>query len=140
MKVARTFAVVLLLAGMLRGLAGQAQSASPSPSPTPSSSPTPSEAVKRSVVISAGVAEGLRLKYVQPEYPREAIKKHIKGNVFLQATIDREGNTTNIRVVKGDPILAQSAIKAVRQWKFKAFVLNGETVEAKTQFTIKYHM
>ena len=82
----------------------------------------------------------MRLHYVQPEYPREARKKHIAGDVILQATIDRQGNVANIVPVSGDPILVKSAVKAVSQWKYRPYVLNGELVEVETMFTIKYHM
>jgi outer membrane biosynthesis protein TonB len=120
MNVARTLAVALLLAGLLRGFAMQDQSASPSPtpsaSPAPSPSPTPNEAAKpKRVRLSSEVADGLRLHYVLPEYPREARKKHIAGDVVLHAIIDRQGKITNILVVSGDPILVKSAIKAVNQ-------------------------
>ena len=105
-----------------------------------SASPTPSVAKPQKVRISSGVAEGMRLHYVQPEYPREARKQHISGDVVLQATIDRKGNVRNIAVVEGDPILVKSAVKAVSQWKYRPYVLNGELVEVETMFTIKYHM
>jgi protein TonB len=61
----------------------------------------------------------LKIHDVQPEYPKEAKKKHISGDVLLQATIDHEGRLGNLRVVSGDPILAESAVKAVKQWKYK---------------------
>jgi periplasmic protein TonB len=139
MKIVRAVAVVVLLAGFLRGFVLQNQAASPTSTPAPS--PTPSgPATPKKIRVSSGVAEGLRVRYVPPEYPQEAREKHISGDVFLQVTIDRQGNSTNIRAVSGDPILVKSAIKAVSQWKYRPYVLNGEAVEVETAVTIKYHM
>jgi protein TonB len=143
MKAARTLAVVLLLAA-LRGFAMQDQPASPSPTPSPSPtaspSPTPSVAKPQKVRISSGVAEKSKIHDVQPVYPWDARVNHITGDVVLQATIDREGNVQNLKPVSGDPILVKSAIKAVSQWKYRPYRLNGEPVEVETQITIKYHM
>lgn len=77
---------------------------------------------------------------VEPVYPWDARVNHITGDVVLQATIDRQGNITNLRAVKGDPILVKSAVKAVSQWKYHPYVLNGEVVEVETTVLIKYHM
>jgi protein TonB len=144
MNVVRNLAVVLLLAGLLRGFAMQDQSTSPtptpSPSPTASASPTPSVAKPKKVRVSSGVAEGMKIHDVQPVYPRDARVNHITGDVVLQATIDRQGNIQDLRPVSGDPILVKSAVKAVSKWKYRPYVLNGEVVEVETQITVRYHM
>ena len=140
-------AVVVLLAGSSCGFAYQDQSASPSPTPTPSptASPSPSPngppgpGTKR-VRISSGVAEGLIRHKVDPVYPQKARENHITGDVLLKAVIDRQGNITNIELVRGDPILAESAIKAVKQWKYRPYILNGEAIEAETTVKIQYYM
>jgi periplasmic protein TonB len=90
--------------------------------------------------ISSGVAEGLKTHTVNPTYPREAREKGIQGDVILQATIDTKGNIASLRPVKGDPILADASIEAVKQWKYKPYVLNGEPVEVETTILIKFHM
>src|SRR5690348_3264373 len=90
--------------------------------------------------ISSGVAEGLKTYHVDPTYPREARDKGIQGDVILQATIDTKGNITSLKAVKGDPILADASIEAVKQWKYKPFLLNGEPVEVETTIKIVFHM
>jgi TonB family protein len=90
--------------------------------------------------VSSGVAEQLKIHDVQPVYPWDARVNHITGTVLLQATIDQQGNTANIVAVQGDPILIKSAIKAVSQWKYRPFVLNGKPVEVETTIKIQYHM
>ena len=137
--------VVVLLVGSLWGFAYQDQSASPSPTPTPSPTASPSPngppgpGTKR-VRISSGVAEGLIRHKVDPVYPQKARENHITGDVLLKAVIDRQGDITNIELVRGDPILAESAIKAVKQWKYRPYILNGEAIEAETTVKIQYYM
>jgi protein TonB len=139
-------AVVVLLAGSLCGFAGQDQSASPSPTPTPSPTATPSPSRKgfvpgtNRIRISSGVADSLIRHKVDPVYPREARKNYITGDVLLRIIIGREGTVTNLEVVQGDPILVESAVKAVKQWKYRPFILNGEAIEAETTVKIQYHM
>ncbi|HZD95053.1 MAG TPA: energy transducer TonB, partial [Candidatus Sulfotelmatobacter sp.] len=65
---------------------------------------------------------------------------HIQGDVTLQATISKNGVIENLRAVNGHPILIQAALDAVRQWKYKAYILNGEAVEVETTIQVKFHM
>ena len=90
--------------------------------------------------VSSGVAEGLKTHTVDPKYPKEARDKGIEGDVILQATIDTKGNIANLNAVKGDPILADAAIEAVKQWKYKPFLLNGEPAEVETTILVKFHL
>jgi len=94
----------------------------------------------RKIKISSGIAEGLIKHKVNPKYPREARDKRIQGDVILQATIDTKGNAGNLRPVQGDPILADAAIEAVKQWKYKPYVLNGEPVEVETTIKVMFRM
>ena len=139
-------AVVVLLAGFSWGLAGQNESALPSPTPTSSPTPAPSPSLywpapgAKKIRISSGVANSLLRHKVDPVYPLDAKTKHIAGDVILQATIDPQGNVTNLAVVQGDPILAKSALKAVKQWKYKPYTMNGQVFEAETTIKIQYYM
>jgi len=90
--------------------------------------------------ISSRVAEGLKIYNVDPTYPREARDKGIQGDVILQATIDTRGNIGNVYPVKGDPILVEASIEAVKQWKYKPYVWNGEPVEVETTILVKFHL
>lgn len=90
--------------------------------------------------VSSGVAEGLKTHDVTPKYPREARDKGIQGDVLLQATIDTKGNITKLNPVRGDPILVEASIKAVKQWRYKPYVLNGEPVEVETTIRIVFHL
>jgi protein TonB len=65
---------------------------------------------------------------------------HVQGAVILDATISREGSISNLKVVKGDQVLAHAAIEAVRQWRYKPYYLDGKPVEVQTQITINFKL
>jgi TonB family protein len=75
---------------------------------------------------------------VQPKYPVEAKKAGIQGKVVLRAIIDKEGNVTNLKVDSGPKELRQSSLDAVRQWKYKPYLLNGQPVAVATTVNIYY--
>ena len=50
----------------------------------------------------------------------------------------REGTIENLQVVSGHPLLVRAAIEAVRQWRYRPYVLNGEPVEVETQVTVNF--
>jgi TonB family protein len=88
--------------------------------------------------VSQGVSQELLIKRVQPEYPQAAIALHAHGAVQIEATINKEGNVINPKVLRGDPVLARAAIDAVRQWRYKPYYLDGDPVEIQTQITINF--
>jgi TonB family protein len=139
-KTAKLIAAILLGSSLHCALG--LQNPSPTPMPTPSPTPGAAEAPKRpiKVRVSSNVAQGRLIHQVNPVYPREARKKHIQGDVVLQTTIDREGNVADLKVVSGEPILADAAVEAVKQWQYKPYLLNGDPVEVETQVIIRFHM
>lgn len=94
--------------------------------------------VKVLVRASPGVLNGTVVHKVNPAYPEEARAKHIQGPVILRVLVDPAGNVASINVQKGDPILAEAAQKAVQQWKFKPFTVNGEPVEVESTVTLNF--
>ena len=90
--------------------------------------------------ISMGVADGLSLRKVKPSYPEEARTKHIYGDVILRVAIDKQGNVISTNVMSGDPLLAEAAVNAVKQWKYKPYLLNGEPVELDTSIKIQFRL
>jgi protein TonB len=81
------------------------------------------------------------LKYkVQPEYPQEAIEERIEGTVRLHAVIGRDGSVAQLELVSGHPALASSAMDAVRQWKYRPTLLNGEPVEVDTTIDVIFSL
>jgi protein TonB len=90
--------------------------------------------------VSSGVANSLKTHDVQPHYPREAQEQGIQGDVLLNATIDSKGNLANLKVVQGDPVLVKAAVDAVKKWKYRPFILNGEPVDVDTTIKIQFHL
>ncbi len=98
----------------------------------------PKVATPQKVRVSQGVSEGLLLHKVTPNYPALAKQARIQGSVVLQATIGKDGSIQNLRVLSGHPMLTQSALDAVKQWKYKPYLLNGEAVEVETTVQVNF--
>ena len=75
---------------------------------------------------------------VNPAYPPEAKKARIFGAVLLDVVIGKDGQPESIRVAKGPHELQESAIDAVRQWRWQPYLLNGEPIEVNTTITVVY--
>jgi protein TonB len=95
------------------------------------------EASKK-VNISAGIAVGLLTKKTAPVYPAIARNAHVSGTVVIQATISRTGSVENLRVVSGPTMLRQSAQDAVKTWRFRPYLLDGEPVEVETTVNVTF--
>src|ERR1700716_587883 len=98
----------------------------------------PRVATPQRVRVSQGVTQGLLLRKIQPSYPPLARQARIQGSVLLQAEISQDGSIQNLRLISGHPMLAPAAIEAVKQWKYKPYILNGEPVEVETQITVNF--
>ncbi len=110
---------------------GTLQSASPTKNSTaPGSSPS-----AQRVRISQGVAAALLVTKVQLVYPRDA---RIQGSVVLKAQISETGDVTSLELISGHPMLAPAAIDAVKQWKYRPYLLNGTAVAVETQITVNF--
>ena len=75
---------------------------------------------------------------VEPQYPEQALVQHVQGTVLLDVLMNRQGAVQNILLVSGDPLLADAAIAAVRQWRFKPQIVNGRAVESETRVTLRF--
>ncbi len=96
------------------------------------------KAAPQRVRVSQGVTQGLLIRKIQPTYPPLARQARIQGSVLLQAEISKEGAIQNLRLISGHPMLAPAAIEAVKQWRYKPYILNGEPVEVETQITVNF--
>ncbi len=88
--------------------------------------------------MSAGVMNGMLVRRVQPDYPDIAKRMRLSGTVLLRATIGTDGEVHEAEVVSGSPILADAALKAVRQWRYRPTLLDGEAVEVETEITVNF--
>ena len=100
----------------------------------------PKVATPQRVRVSLGVSQGLLIKKVTPNYPPLARQARIQGQVLLQAEISKEGTIQNLQLISGHPMLAPAAIEAVKQWRYKPYLLNGEPVAVETQVVVNFSL
>src|SRR5580704_17469187 len=104
----------------------------------------PAVVVKREVPtklsISSGVMVGNLLEKTMPQYPAVARVAGIQGVVVLQATISQNGLIQNLRVISGPPMLQRAAMDAVRSWRYKPYLLNGDPVEVETTVNVVFNL
>ena len=82
--------------------------------------------------------EGNLILRIQPDYPSLAQTGENPGEGRLRAMISREGAIENLQVLSGHPMLVRAAVEAVRQWRYRPYLLNGEPVEVETEVTVKF--
>ena len=82
-----------------------------------------------------------RIHNVQPVYPELARRARLAGIVILEATIDREGDVTNVTVLRGLGLgLDDAAVSAVSQWKYTPTFYNGRPVEILLTVTVQFQL
>ena len=118
--------------GQLGGVIGSVISSSNSLAAVPKFVPTTPTRVR----ISGGVTKGLLIQRVEPTYPTLARAARVQGDVILSAVIDTNGQIQNLQLVSGHPMLVPAAIAAVKQWRYKPYLLNGQPVEVETTITV----
>jgi TonB family protein len=81
------------------------------------------------------------IEKVNPKYPEEAKKEGVQGKVIVEATLGTDGKVAKVKVVnEADPRLAQAALDAVKQWRFKPMQKDGKPVEVKTTVTLSFRL
>jgi protein TonB len=87
---------------------------------------------------TSSVLEGSLVRRVLPTYPYAAKIAHVQGPVVLAATISRAGAIEDLHALSGHPLLVGAAIEAVRQWRYRPYILNSEPIEVETQITVNF--
>jgi protein TonB len=99
----------------------------------------PKMATPSRIRVSQGVTAGMKIHDVSPQYPQMAKIARVQGPVVLAAVIGKDGAIQNLRVVStASPLLNQSALDAVKQWRYRPYILNGEPVEVDTTITVNF--
>jgi protein TonB len=88
------------------------------------------------VRISGGVTKGLLIHREEPVYPTLARAARVQGEVVLSAVISPTGQIENLQLVSGHPMLVPAAMAAVKTWRYKPYLLNGQPVEVETSITV----
>jgi periplasmic protein TonB len=97
-------------------------------------------AVRIAPIRISHMSEGDVIRKVLPTYPPLARGARIQGQVILQAVISKQGTIENLRLVTGHPMLVPAAIEAVRQWRYRPYILNNDPVEVETQITVNFSL
>jgi protein TonB len=105
-----------------------------------SSLPSPQPALAKPPRVSTGVAQPVLVHRVEPMYPAMAKQTGIQGAVVLDAVVDTTGKVAQVRVVKGNSLLAAAAVQAVRQWRYQPYQLNGEPIQVAVKITLNFEL
>jgi TonB family protein len=110
-------------------------------------SSNPSGAVEQTPVEPAAIyelppeaASQSLVHRVEPEYPQEALEQQIQGPVALDVRIGRDGTVQAVKLVSGQPLLAEAAMAAVKQWQFKPHLTKGQAVEMQTKVILNFRL
>ena len=115
--------------GVLGGVIGGAGAAPPPPKVSP-----------KRVTVGGNVQAARLVNKVTPLYPPLARQTRISGTVRLHAIIGKNGGVEQLQVVSGHPLLVQSALDAVRQWRYQPTLLNGDPVEVDTEIDVVFSL
>jgi protein TonB len=121
--------------GQLNGVIGSIVSSN-----SMSSAMIPKFEVPKRVRISQGVTQGMCIKKVEPAYPKIAQSARVTGSVILKAIIGKDGQIHELQVVSGHPMLINAAMDAVKQWRYRPYLLSGEPVEVETTVTVTFQL
>jgi periplasmic protein TonB len=126
---------------LLSGLSDAPPMEAPTAAPQPLTPPPPPPSVEvRRVRISDGGQPANLIYQVKPIYPILARTTRTQGVVVLEAVIGRDGSISSLHVVSGHQLLTQAAIDAVKQWKYRPTLLNGDPVEVITTITVTFSL
>jgi periplasmic protein TonB len=101
----------------------------------PAATPSPTR-----LAVPSGVSAGNLVAPIRPEYPQIAKITHTQGTVVIDAVISRTGTIESARVLSGPPMLQPAALDAVRQARYRPFLLNGQPTEVQTTITINFRL
>jgi TonB family protein len=125
--------------GYLPGIVQSVEPAMP-PRVEPPPIARPTQPEKRPVKLSEGVLAAQLIARIEPQYPPLARQTRVEGTVRLHAIISRDGNITSLEVISGHPLLVKAALDAVRQWRYRPTMLNGEPTEVETFITVVFQL
>lgn len=93
---------------------------------------------KGPIPVSSGVMAGSVMTKTPPVYPAIARTMRLEGTVVLLATISKNGTIENLRVASGPALLQRAAMDAVKTWRYRPYLLNGEPVEVETTVNVVF--
>jgi len=116
-----------LAGGVLGGIVGGLPLPAPPPAPRP-------------VRVGGAIVPPRLIHRVQPEYPELALQARLGALIILEAHVDTRGRVKSVKVLRGSPLFDQAAIDAVRQWRYRPLLLNGQPTEFLVSVTVTFHL
>jgi protein TonB len=95
---------------------------------------------ERVLALSPAAAANSLIHRVEPDYPEEARKRQLQGPVVLDIHIGQDGTVLDTKLVSGEPLLADAAMAAVRQWRFQPRLVDGAPAEMQTRITLNFRL
>ena len=120
--------------GIPAGLVWEGISAPPTEAPVP----VPQLTKKKPIRVGGNVQASRLIHRVEPEYPELAKRTRVSGMVILEVIVSEAGTVEDVTVIRGHPLLNEAAIRAVRQWKYSPYFLNGEPIPVTATVTVKF--
>src|SRR6266853_4673082 len=114
----------------------------PTPDPAVETPPKKSASLKAAPtrVRQGGIVQPAKLLHrVDPTYPPLAAQAHVSGTVRLHANVGKDGSVREVEALSGHALLLQSAMNAVKQWRYSPALLNGHPVEVDTTIDVEFH-
>jgi TonB family protein len=90
--------------------------------------------------VSQGITGGQLIRRIPPVYPQQAKSLRMEGKVVLDAMVMEDGSVHDLKVVQGPPVFTASALEAVKQWRYKPFVLDGKAVKSPMQIVVDFKL
>lgn len=123
------------IGGVIGGIISSTPTVAPPPPPPVKKAPPPPP---KRIRVGGSVQKARLERQIKPVYPPLARQARIQGTVKLTAIIAKDGTIQELQVMSGHPLLIQSAIQAVKQWKYKPTLLNNQAVEVVTQIDVNF--
>lgn len=114
--------------GVLGGIIGGTSNMPPPPPP------------QKPIKVGGNVQEANLIHKVTPQYPIIAKTAHVQGTVVFHAIIGKDGTIQQLTPISGNPMLIPNAAAAIKQWRYRPTMLNGQAVEVDTTISIDFTM
>lgn len=92
------------------------------------------------VVLPEELSKSMLVDRIEPDYPQQALSSGLQGSVVLQAWIGKDGRVSDLKLVRGYMVLGKAASDAVRRWRYRPYVLNGQAVDSQTYITVDFKL
>lgn len=90
------------------------------------------------VRVSAGVLKDITVHRVLPEFPAGADKSLVNERVVAWVLVDYDGTVKSVKIREGNAALAETAVEAIKQWRFRPYTIDGKSVQVESQIILKF--